>query len=416
MFKNKQYICSKTRTMETDFALQKKYATLLPRLNEQTARLYLASEAQSMGRGGKQRVAKLAGVSRMRIDKGIRELSADTERGRAEKAERVRKPGAGRKRHGESQKDLLKTLEAIVDPHTLGDPMKPLLWTSKSLRNIEKELKGRGYPIGHVTVGGLLKSLNYSLQGNKKTLEGGNMADRNEQFEYINETAMSFMNDNEPVISVDCRKKELIGNFKNAGADWFPKGEAPDVRVYGFIDRDLGKAMPYGVYDMAQNQGRVSVGISKDTAEFAVNTIRTWWQQMGKGQYRDARKILITADGGGSNSSRSRLWKKELQSFATETGIEIHVCHFPPGTSKWNKIEHRLFSFISKNWRARPLESLEVVVNLIANTTTQKGPIVKAQADKKQYEKGLKVTDGELKNVKLKRHAFRGDWNYAISP
>ncbi len=402
--------------METDVILQKKYATLLPYLNEQTARLFLAVEAQSMGRGGKQRVAKLAGVSRVRIDKGIEELSSGAKVDKAEKSERIRLPGGGRKRYEKSQTGLLEALESIVTPHTLGDPMKPLLWTSKSLRNIERELKGQGYHIGHVTVGELLKSLNYSLHGNKKTQEGGNVADRDAQFEHISETAMSFMNDSEPVISVDCKKKELIGNFKNAGAEWFPKGEAPDVRVYDFIDKVLGKAIPYGVYDMAQNQGWVSVGISKDTAEFAVNTIRSWWQQMGKGQYPEARKILITADGGGSNSSRSRLWKKELQSFATETGIEISVCHFPPGTSKWNKIEHRLFSYISKNWRAKPLESLEVVVNLIANTTTQKGLSVKARADKKTYEKGLKVTDEELTNIKLKRSAFRGDWNYTIEP
>lgn len=404
--------------METDLILQNKYATLLPHLNEQTARLYLASEAQSLGRGGKQRVAKLAGVSRVRIDKGIKELSlqgtaADSKKGKSEK---IRKAGGGRKRHEESQQGLLQTLEAIVSPHTLGDPMKPLLWTSKSLRNIAKELKKQGYHIGHVTVGELLKSLNYSLQANKKTQEGGNKAGRNEQFEYINQAALSFMHSNEPVISVDCKKKELIGNFKNAGTDWFPKGEARDVKVYDFMDKDLGKAIPYGVYDMAQNQGWVSVGISKDTAEFAVNTIRTWWQQMGKEQYPDATKLLITADGGGSNSSRSRLWKKELQLFATQTGLEINVCHLPPGTSKWNKIEHRLFSFISKNWRAKPLESLEVVVNLIANTTTQEGLSVKAQADKKQYQKGLKVTDQELKKINLKPNAFRGDWNYTISP
>lgn len=402
--------------METDIAIQNKYNMLLPYLNEQTARLYLASEALSLGRGGKQKVAKLARTSRVRINKGIKELMSGPGAKEAESPERIRKRGGGRKPLAERQEGLLETLESIVAPHTLGDPMKPLLWTSKSLRNIGKELKDKGYKIGHVTVGELLRSLNYSLQGNKKTQEGGDVADRNEQFEHINETALSFMEGKAPVISVDCKKKELIGNFRNAGREWFPKGGATDVKVYDFIDKDLGKAVPYGVYDMAQNQGWVSVGISKDTAEFAVNTIRNWWREMGRERYPDARKLLITADGGGSNSSRSRLWKKELQSFATETGIEISVCHFPPGTSKWNKIEHRLFSFISKNWRARPLESLEVVVNLIANTTTQKGLNVKARADMNEYRKGLKVTDEELKNIKLKPNGFKGNWNYTISP
>jgi hypothetical protein len=402
--------------METDITLQEKYTMLLPHLDEQTARLYLASEALSMGRGEKQKVANLAKTSRVRIDKGIKELSSEIQIKEAQKPKKIRKQGGGRKRLKEQQEGLLETLESIVSPHTLGDPMKPLLWTSKSLRNIAKELKIKGYKIGHVTVGDLLKSLNYSLQGNKKTQEGGNVADRNEQFEYINAATLSFMESKAPVISVDCKKKELIGNFKNAGTEWFSKGAAPDVNVYDFIDKDLGKAIPYGVYDMAQNQGWVSVGISKDTAEFAVNTIRSWWQQMGKECYPDARKLLITADGGGSNSSRSRLWKKELQLFATETGIEISVCHFPPGTSKWNKIEHRLFSFISKNWRAKPLESFEVVVNLIASTTTQKGLSVKAKADTRQSEKSLKVTDGELKNIKLKLSEFKGNWNYTISP
>ncbi|MGH2644408.1 MAG: ISAzo13 family transposase, partial [Chitinophagaceae bacterium] len=309
--------------METDIIIQKKYEMLLPYLNEQTARLYLAIEALSMGRGGKQKVARLARVSRVRIDKGIKELSSGVKIREVEKPEKIRKQGGGRKRLEEQQDGLLETLKSIVSPHTLGDPMKPLLWTSKSLRHIEKELKNKGYKIGHVTVGELLRSLNYSLQGNKKTQEGGDVAGRNEQFEYINEAALSFMENKEPVISVDCKKKELIGNFKNAGTEWFPKGEAPDVKVYDFIEEGLGKAVPYGVYDMTQNQGWISVGISKDTAEFAVNTIRNWWQQMGKECYPDARKLLITADGGGRNSSRSRLWKKELQSFATETGIEI---------------------------------------------------------------------------------------------
>lgn len=402
--------------MIKDADLQKKINTILPYLNEQTARLYLAVEAQSLGRGGKQRVSRLAGVSRVRIDKGIAELSSANAGEKTEKGKRVRKLGGGRKQLKESQIGLLEALEAIVNPHTRGDPMKVLLWTSRSLRNIEKGLKEKGYKVSYVTIRNLLKSLGYSLQGNKKTNEGGDSPDRNAQFEYINERALSFMSDKAPVISVDCKKKELIGNFKNSGTDWFLQGSAPRVNVYDFIDKELGKAVPYGVYDMAQNLGWVSVGISKDTAEFAVNTIKTWWQQMGEVQYPNAKKLLITADGGGSNGSRNRLWKKELQAFAKETGMEVSVCHFPPGTSKWNKIEHKLFSYITKNWRAKPLESLEVVVSLISNTTTEKGLKVKALADESVYEKGKKVLDEEMKNIKLVKSDFRGDWNYTIKP
>jgi len=399
--------------MISDINLEKKYKTILPHMNEHTARLYLGSEALSLGRGGKQKVAKLAGVSRVRIDKGIAELELGKE---TNEKVGIRKPGGGRKRHKDKQQGLLEALEAIVNPYTRGDPMKALLWTSKSLRNIEKALKEKGFTASYVTIGEMLKSLGYSLQANRKTQEGGDVPDRNEQFEYINETALSFLSAQEPIISVDCKKKELIGNFKNAGTDWFQEGNAPDVNVYDFVDKELGKAVPYGVYDIAQNQGWVSVGISKDTAEFAVNSIRTWWQQMGKEQYPNAKKILITADGGGSNGSRNRLWKKELQRFASETGLEISVSHFPPGTSKWNKIEHRLFSYITKNWRAKPLVSLEVIVNLIANTTTEKGLKVKSQVDERQYEKGIKVLDEELENIKLTRNSFKGDWNYRIDP
>jgi len=402
--------------MFSDDLLQNKFKSILPHLNENAARLYLGSEAQILGRGGKQRVAKLAGVSRVRIDKGIAELTAVKAVKDDSSLQKIRKAGGGRKQHKESQAGLIEALESIVSPHTRGDPMNVLLWSSKSLRNIEKLLKEKGFSVSYVTVGELLKSLGYSLQGNKKTDEGGNVPDRNEQFEFINKTALAFMNDNAPVISVDCKKKESIGNFKNAGTDWFLQGNAPAVKVYDFIDKELGKAIPYGVYDIAKNEGWVSVGISKDTAQFAVNSVRTWWQQMGKEQYPLGDKLLITADGGGSNSSRSRLWKKELQTLATEIGLEIHVCHFPPGTSKWNKIEHRMFSYITKNWRAKPLESLEVIVNLIANTTTLKGLKIKAKADKNQYEKGLKIDDEALEKINLTKKEFRGDWNYQISP
>ena len=402
--------------MHNTTELSKKFKTILPHLNEQSVRLYLASEAQFLGRGGKQLVSKLAGVSRVRIDKGIAELKLASSASKEGVSVKIRKVGGGRKQHKQSQEGLMEALEAVVNPHTRGDPMKVLLWSSKSLRRIQTALQFLGFTISYVTVGDLLKSLGYSLQGNKKTDEGGKGVDRNEQFEFINTTSISFMSENSPVISVDCKKKELIGNYKNAGAEWFSKGKAPDVKVYDFIDKELGKAVPYGIYDIVKNEGWVNVGISKDTAEFAVNSIRTWWQQMGKAHYPLAKEILVTADGGGSNSSRSKLWKKELQILATELGMEIHVCHFPPGTSKWNKIEHKMFSFITKNWRAKPLESLEIIISLIANTTTTKGLKIKASADKKEYKKGIKVSKEEFSKIKISNKVFRADWNYKITP
>jgi len=291
-----------------------------------------------------------------------------------------------------------------------------LLWSSKSLRNIEKLLKEKGYSVSYVTAGELLKSLGYSLQANKKTDEGGNDPDRNEQFEFINKTALSFMADNAPVISVDCKKKKLIGNFKNTGTDWFVQGNAPKVKVYDFIDKEAGKAIPYGVYDIANNEGWVSVGISHDTACFAVATIRSWWNEIGKSRFENAKKILITADGGGSNSARSRLWKKELQLLADGTGMEIIVSHFPAGTSKWNKIEHRLFSHISMNWRAKPLTSIQIIVDLIGATKTTKGLKVRARIDTNEYPTGKKITDEELQKINIIKSEFQGDWNYIIKP
>lgn len=400
--------------MATDNILREKITTFLPKLDERLSRLYLASEAISLGRGGKQKIATIAKVSRTRIDRGIIELTSTSDDWVSKSS--IRKSGAGRKKKTEELSMLMPAVESIVCAHTRGDPMNPLLWTSKSLRQIEEVLKKQGLKISYVTVGSLLKQLGYSLQANKKTDEGSSVEDRNEQFEYINEKAISFMKTKCPVISVDCKKKELIGNYKNGGTEWELKGKAPKVKVYDFIDKKKGKAVPYGVYDIAQNEGWVNVGVSADTAEFAVNTIRTWWFEMGKEQYFKPPKLLITADGGGSNSSRSRLWKMELQKLANETGIEINVCHFPPGTSKWNKIEHRMFSFISKNWRAKPLVSLEVVVNLIANTTTAKGLKVKAKEDKKEYLKGIKITKKEMDTLKLSKNDFRGEWNYIIYP
>ena len=397
--------------MSTDIKLSEKINSFLPKLDERLGRMYLASEALSLGRGGKQRIAKLAKVSRTRIDRGIADIfeSTNEEIG-------IRKSGGGRKKKTEELADLLPTLEVMVNAHTRGDPMNPLLWTSKSLRHIEKALKEKGFEVSYVTIGELLKSLGYSLQANRKTDEGSTIEDRNEQFEHINACAISFMKEQCPVISVDCKKKELIGNFKNNGTEWEPQKNPTEVKVYDFIDKELGKAIPYGVYDIAKNEGWVNVGISSDTAEFAVNAIRTWWFEMGREQYTTTKKLLITADGGGSNSSRGKLWKTELQKLATEIGLEISVCHFPPGTSKWNKIEHRLFSFISKNWRAKPLTSIEVIVNLIANTTTEKGLKVKAKEDRKEYIKGVKITTQEMELVKIKRNDFRGEWNYTISP
>ena len=399
--------------MSNDILLKEKIISILPNLDERQARLYLASEAKILGRGGKQKIASLAKVSRMRIDKGLLELNEIIE---PNSEHQIRKKGGGRKSKKEEHSDLLSQIENIVSPHTRGDPMNPLLWTSKSLRQIETALLEKGFKVSYVTIGEVLKALGYSLQANKKTDEGGKVEDRNEQFEFINAQSIQIMSEGNPVISVDCKKKENVGNYKNAGREWEEKSKPIEVKVYDFIDQELGKAIPYGVYDIYKNEGWVNVGISSDTAQFAVNSIRTWWNEMGKVQYKTASRILITADGGGSNSTRGRLWKTELQKFATEIGLEINVCHFPPGTSKWNKIEHRLFSYISKNWRAKPLTSIEVIVNLISNTTTEKGLKVKAKKDSVIYQKSIKISDEELGKVNLFRNKFRGDWNYKIQP
>ena len=401
--------------MQSQQLLKEKYARLLPFLNERETRLVLASDAVSMGRGGLSLVSALTGVSRVTLNAGVKELESPPFVESQEK-KRIRKPGGGRKRETEKNKNLEKAIEEIVSPHTMGDPMSPLLWTSKSLRNIEEELKKKNHHASHKLVGEILKNAGYSLQGNRKTDEGSNHVDRDAQFLFINDLAKEFLNSNCPVISVDCKKKELIGNFKNAGKEWTEKGKPTKVNVYDFVDKTLGKAAPYGVYDIANNEGWVSVGISYDTASFAVSTIRSWWQEMGKEQFTKTKQLLITADGGGSNSSRSRLWKMELQLLANETGLEISVCHFPPGTSKWNKIEHRLFSHITMNWRTKPLTSLQLVVDLIAATKTTKGLKVRAKLDETIYPKGIKVSDEELKKVKITRDEFHGEWNYRITP
>lgn len=386
---------------------------VLPMLDERQSRVYLSAEAASLGWGGKTIISELSSTTRRTIAKGGKE-AISTENNL--ESTRIRKVGGGRKKILELQPELLQTIQNLVSPHTMGDPMKPLMWTSKSIRKICAELTLLSYKVSHEVVRKCLILLGYSLQSNKKTDEGAKIEDRNEQFEYINSTCISFMKENCPVISVDCKKKELIGNYKNNGQEWEVKKHPLEVKVYDFVDKELGKAVPYGVYDIEKNEGFVNVGISSDTAEFAVNSIRSWWNEMGKELYKGAKKIYITADGGGSNSTRGRLWKTELQKLATELGLEITVSHFPPGTSKWNKIEHRLFSYISKNWRAKPLTSIEVVVNLIANTTTINGLKVKARVDEKTYKKGIKISNEEMSKLNITRSEFRGEWNYIISP
>jgi len=392
--------------------IQQDFDRISPFLDERTTRLYMANLALSLGRGGKALVSRALKSGRVRINNGIKELLGQE---LSISEGKKRRAGGGRKPKAVHYPDINEQLESLISPHTRGDPENPLKWCSKSLRKIAEAMRSKGYPISHVSVEKYLLNNGYSLQSNRKTEEGCTDEDRDKQFEYINSKAKLFMSENEPVISVDCKKKELIGNYKNIGQEWEKSGLPQKVKVYDFIDKELGKAVPYGAYDIAQNQGWVSVGISSDTAQFAVNTIRSWWQQMGRDTYPGATKLLITADGGGSNSSTGRLWKKELQTFATETGLEINVSHYPPGTSKWNKIEHRLFSFITKNWRGKPLISLETIVSLIANTTTEKGLKVRAIKDTNIYQKGIKISDAEMEKINLKREEFKGKLNYVIS-
>lgn len=401
--------------MKKQDLLKEKYERFKIILNERDTRLILASEAMSLGRGGISTVSKKSGLSRSTLTIGINELGSKKIL-KVVKNVPIRKPGGGRKKETEKNKNLESIIDEIVCPHTVGDPMSPLLWSSKSLRHIAEAAKEQGCQISHQSVGEILKSKGYSLQGNRKTDEGSNHIDRDAQFNYINDIAKDFLADDDPVISVDCKKKELIGNFKNSGEEWLPTGTPTTVKVYDFIDKDLGKAIPYGVYDIANNEGWVSVGISHDTASFAVSTIRNWWCEMGEEKFSKSKRVFITADGGGSNSSRSRLWKIELQVFADEIGKEITVSHFPPGTSKWNKIEHRLFSHITMNWRARPLTNIQLVVDLIASTKTSKGLKVKSKLDKALYEKGIKISDEKLGRINIEKSEFHGEWNYTIKP
>jgi transposase len=383
----------------------------------------LAAEASVIGHGGINLVSKVTGVSRRAIREGIKELK----RGGGVPAGRddalsgkqrvwIRRPGGGRRPRIVEDPTLLKDLESLVEPVTRGDPQSPLRWTCKSVRRLADELKKMGHETSHHMVAGLLHDLGYSLQANRKTLEGADHPDRNAQFEHINEKVNRQMASKNPVISVDSKKKELVGNFKNAGKEWRPKGNPMDVEGHDFVIPQLGRVTPSGVYDQAKNTGWVSVGIDHDTATFAVETIRRWWKSMGSKFYPRAKSLLITADGGGSNGYRLRLWKVELQTLANELGFPISVCHFPPGTSKWNKIEHRLFSFISQNWRGKPLTSHEVIVNLIANTTTKTGLTVQCELDKNTYPKGQRVSDEALSSVNLTRDHFHGEWNYTVAP
>ena len=398
--------------MVDESVIGEKFRALAPEFNERQRRLWAASEARAAGRGGIAGTARATGLAVDTIRKGIGEL----ERGESIGVGRVRKPGGGRKPLSEADPRLLLDLERLVDEDRRGDPESLLLWTSKSVRHLAGGLRDLGHQVQYVTVAKLLRSAGYSLQANVKTREGRQRPDRDLQFRRINTICRQALQDRVPVISIDCKKKELVGDFKNAGREWCPKGKPELVRVHDFKDKQLGKASPYGVYDIAADQGWMNIGIDHDTAQFAVNSIRGWWQHLGQRRYPNARRLQITADCGGSNGNRVRLWKVELQTLAQETGLEIHVCHLPPGTSKWNRIEHRLFSYITMNWRGQPLVSLETIINLIGATTTSTGLEVYARLDDREYPAKIRVTDTELAAVNLHREAFHPEWNYSIKP
>ena len=385
-------------------------------MDERVRRQWAATEAQTYGWGGLSAVSDATGMSRNTVRKGIAELKLRKKSRKAVVGTRLRRKGGGRKCLTETDTGLLEALKLLVEPATRGDPMSALRWTCKSTARLAEELTRQAHPVGAWTVGALLRADGFSLQSNRKTREGTKHPDRNAQFEYINTMVKRLQHRGQPVISVDTKKKELVGQFKNGGREWRPKGEPEEVHMHDFPDPDLGKVIPYGVFDLSQNEGWVSVGIDHDTAQFAVQAIGRWWKKMGCKRYPSARELLITADGGGSNGSRCRLWKVALQELAVRLGMPIHVCHFPPGTSKWNKIEHRIFCHITQNWRGRPLVSHEVIVNLIANTTTQAGLKIRAELDRGIYPTGIKITDAELAKLNLKLAAFHGDWNYTLLP
>ena len=390
--------------------IKQRHNLLKPILNEKSNRLYCAVEAKVLKHGGIKIVSEQTGLSRTTISNGLKELK-DVER---INNPRVRKKGGGRKKEKDKDPLLWQKIDTLIEPALRGEPQSSLLWTSKSLRKLSTELKELGFNISHKLVGELLKEKGFSLQANRKTHEGKGHPDRDAQFEFIHYRVKEFQLNQLPVISVDAKKKELIGNYKNNGKEWTKKHTPKRVNAYDFLSEAEGLAIPYGVYDLTNNDGWVSVGIDHDTAEFAVESIKKWWYKMGKEKYENADKLLITADGGGSNGRRNKLWKKQLQDFSNEINLEIHMCHFPPGTSKWNKIEHRLFSNISKNWRGKPLISYEVIVNLIASTVTTKGLKVKCEMDKNKYKTGIKVTDKEMKDIDINKDEFHGEWNYVI--
>ena len=395
-------------------AIKLRHTALDPVLDERGRRRFAAAEALAAGRGGVTAVARVTGIARSTIDRGLAELRGEAVPAAA--PDRIRRKGGGRRPLVATDLTLLTDLKDLVEPATRGDPMAPLLWTAKSLRNLAAGLRGLGHRVCHNVVANLLRDMGYSLQANRKTREGANHPDRDAQFGYINDHVKRALAAREPAISVNTKKKELVGDFKNAGREYRPKGQPEPVRVHDFKIPELGRAAPYGVYDIADNAGWVSVGIDHDTASFAVNAIRRWWQAMGRARYPHATRLLVTADCGGSNGVRLRLWKRELQTLANELDIAITVCHLPPGTSKWNKIEHRLFSFITQNWRARPLVSYQTIVQLIAATTTDTGLKVQCEIDPNTYPAGVKVTDTEMDAIAIQRHEFHGDWNYTIRP
>ncbi len=398
--------------MEKEEEIKQRYERLAGELNERTRRLFAANEAMALGWGGIAVVARATGLSRQVIVDGMQELREGQRAGEG----RIRRIGGGRKSNVSKDPSLSEDLERLVEPVTRGDPESPLRWTSKSVRKLAKELQHLGHQVSHELVSELLHELGYSLQALRKTREGGEHPDRDGQFEHLNAQAAASLSAGEPAVSVDAKKKELVGDFKHPGREWHPQGEAEDVRVYDFPMKGLGRATPYGVYDLGRNAGWVNVGIDHETAAFAVQSIRSWWNQVGQQQYPEAKRLLISADGGGSNGSRVRLWKWELQQLADETGLAITVCHLPPGKSLWNKIEHRLFAWISQNWRGKPLVSYAVILQLLAATTTETGLTVQCQLDTNSYPAGRKVADEEMATLSIQPDAFHGEWNYTISP
>jgi len=398
--------------MSAEAEIRAKYKVMAPRMDERVRRLWAATEASVLGRGGLAVVRRATGLAYNTIVRGLRERNETEPLG----SDRVRRPGGGRKRAAVLHPGLKRALEDLVEPVTRGDPESALRWTCKSTRRLGGELRSQGYVVSHALVARLLSELGYSLQANQKTREGTSHPDRNAQFEHINRKVQAQSRAGQPAVSVDTKKKELVGAFKNGGREWRPKGQPEKVKVHDFLDPRKGKVIPYGVYDLARNAGWVSVGVDHDTAAFAVNTIRRWWRDMGQKSYLKVRSLLVVADSGGSNGSRVRLWKWELQKLADRLGAPISVCHLPPGTSKWNKIEHRLFSFISQNWRGQPLLTHAAIVNLIANTRTTTGLKVRCVLDTHKYPKAVKPTESQMARVNLKPDAFHGDWNYTIRP